>query len=73
MLLAFFQEGAPKNPRAVGEAILNHLPKKALIAGTPTLAGPGFINIKISPEWLAERITLMLKGEQASGLILIPP
>lgn len=54
------QEGAPKNPRAVGEIILQNLPQTALLAEKPTLAGPGFINIRISPEWLGQRITSML-------------
>ncbi len=55
------QEGAPKNPRAVGEAILKNLPQTALLAEKPSLAGPGFINVKISSDWLAKRITTMLR------------
>lgn len=55
------QEGAPKNPRAVGEAILQNLPQSALLAEKPSLAGPGFINVKISPDWLSQRIATMLK------------
>ena len=55
------QEGCPKNPRAVGEAILSNLPQAALLAEKPSLAGPGFINVKISPDWLAKRISVMLK------------
>lgn len=53
------QEGAPKNPRAVAEAILAALPPSPLISET-SLAGPGFINVRISTEWLAEHVTEML-------------
>ena len=53
------QEGAPKNPRAVAEAILAALPPSPLISET-SLAGPGFINVRISTDWLAEHVTAML-------------
>lgn len=53
------KEGAPKNPRAVAEAILAALPPSPLISET-SLAGPGFINVRISREWLAEHVTEML-------------
>lgn len=56
-------EGAPKNPRAVAEAILAHLPSNALGGGAikeTSLAGPGFINVKISAEWLADHMKKML-------------
>eukprot|EP00892_Ulva_mutabilis_P000069 jgi/Ulvmu1/10062/UM006_0009.1 len=49
--------GAPKNPRAVAEAILAALdaPNVDLIDET-SLAGPGFINIKLSRAWLAAHV-----------------
>lgn len=52
-------EGAPKNPRAVAEAIVANLPDTEMI-GETSLAGPGFINIKLNPIWLANRTTTML-------------
>ena len=57
------QEGAPKNPRAVAEAILAALPPSSLISET-SLAGPGFINVRISSEWLAEHVTKMLANPE---------
>ena len=55
------QEAAPKNPRAVAEAILANLPSSAAIAEPPSLAGPGFINVKLGLPWLAGRITHLLQ------------
>ena len=65
----YVQEGAPKNPRAVGEAILQNLPETGLLEGKPTLAGPGFINIKISSEWLAQQINTMLKEVDLKSIL----
>jgi arginyl-tRNA synthetase len=53
------QPDAPKNPRAVAEAILAALPPSPLISET-SLAGPGFINIKINVNWLEQHLTAML-------------
>lgn len=56
------QPNAPKNPRAVAEAIVAALPNTEYLADTPTLAGPGFINTKVSSQWLGVRIQNMLKN-----------
>ncbi len=53
------QPDAPKNPRAVAEAILAALPPSPLISET-SLAGPGFINIKVNVNWLEEHVTAMM-------------
>jgi arginyl-tRNA synthetase len=37
-----------KKPREVAEAIVAALPASALLAGTPDIAGPGFINVRLS-------------------------
>lgn len=37
-----------KKPREIAEAIVAALPASDLIAGTPEIAGPGFINIRLS-------------------------
>lgn len=55
------QEGCPKNPRAIGQAILEALPSTRLISETPTMAGPGFINIRINHDYISSRISDMLK------------
>ena len=60
------QEGAPKNPRLVAEAIVSALPASPLIAST-SLAGPGFINVVLSRDWLAARGLGLLPGGGASG------
>jgi arginyl-tRNA synthetase len=53
------KEGAPKNPREVATAIVNGLPANDAIAET-SLAGPGFINVKLSTPFLAARLNAML-------------
>eukprot|EP00951_Prasinocladus_malaysianus_P014248 scaffold108268_cov42-Prasinocladus_malaysianus.AAC.2 len=55
-----WQEGAPKNPRAVAEAILAAVPENDIILEL-SLAGPGFINIKLKQDWMTDRIYSMLK------------
>ncbi len=56
------QPDAPKNPRAVAETIVAALPSTEYLADTPTLAGPGFINAKISSQWMGARIQNMLRN-----------
>ncbi len=37
-----------KKPRDIAEAMVAALPASALLAGTPEIAGPGFINVRLS-------------------------
>ena len=60
--IVVMQPDAPKNPRAVAEAIVAALPSTEYLADTPTLAGPGFINAKLSSQWLGTRIQNMLRN-----------
>ena len=53
------KEGAPKAPRDVASGILKALPSNTMVVET-SLAGPGFINCKLSRVWLAQRINAML-------------
>jgi hypothetical protein len=53
------KEGAPKSPRDVANAILAALPANSLITET-SLAGPGFINCKLSSEYISKRVSDML-------------
>lgn len=56
------KEGAPKNPREVATAIVKGLPQNNTIQDT-SLAGPGFINVKVTQDYLAGRInTLLTQG-----------
>lgn len=66
------QAGAPKNPRAVAEAILANLPASPVLGEKPTLAGPGFINVRISIPFIAERISHMLQHGTASWAPVTP-
>ena len=52
-------EGAPKNPRAVAETIVANLPQNTVIDEV-SLAGPGFINIKLDKKFLSDRTTELL-------------
>ncbi len=56
---------APKAPRDVANAILGALPTNDLVAET-SLAGPGFINVRVSNSYLAKRIQGMLTAGLAS-------
>ena len=47
--------GQKTNPRAVAEAIIAKL-DLGTMGGEITIAGPGFINVKLSPEWLGRQI-----------------
>ena len=44
----------------MANAIVDALPASDMIAERPTLAGPGFINVKLNHGWIAERIHSML-------------
>ena len=44
------------NPRDVANKILSNLNLDAIAAEKPTVAGPGFINVKLAPAWLAQQL-----------------
>jgi arginyl-tRNA synthetase len=60
------KEGAPKSPRDVAAAIVAALPaaseqnSSALIAET-SVAGPGFINVRLGSDFVAARVLRMLR------------
>ncbi|GBG68603.1 hypothetical protein CBR_g3146 [Chara braunii] len=60
-----------KNPRAVGEAIMKNLPETPLIE-TTSIAGPGFINIKLSKSWLEQRLEMILQDGLNSWAPVLP-
>src|ERR1700722_13419714 len=47
--------GTKANPRAIAEQIVAKL-KLGDVATEVTIAGPGFINIRLSPVWLGKRL-----------------
>ncbi|GMH37395.1 hypothetical protein BSKO_05268 [Bryopsis sp. KO-2023] len=55
------KEGAPKNPRAAADMIIDAVKDSPIIAST-SVAGPGFVNIKLSPDWVAGRLGSMMKN-----------
>jgi len=55
------KEGAPKNPRSVGEAIAAAIPEHPAVAST-SIAGPGFVNIVLREEYLAGRVNGMMQN-----------
>ncbi|KAL6006054.1 hypothetical protein ACLOJK_040099 [Asimina triloba] len=48
-----------KNPNSVGQAIMRNLPPSEMIEST-SVAGPGFVNIILSSQWIAKSIQKML-------------
>jgi arginyl-tRNA synthetase len=56
-----------KKPREIAEAIVAALPKSALIAGTPDIAGPGFINIRLSQEAETRVVKAIASGSEKFG------
>lgn len=56
--------GEKTNPRAVAERIIEHLSLGELPAEKPSIAGPGFINIKLSPKWLVSTLRQIARDER---------
>jgi len=60
--------GAKANPRQIGQAVLDHLPASGLIAGAE-LAGPGFINLRLTDGWLQQQIPAIITAGERFGNI----
>ncbi|HEX8913318.1 MAG TPA: arginine--tRNA ligase [Humisphaera sp.] len=59
--------GQKTNPRAVAEQILAKLDLGGMTDGPPDknwIAGPGFINVRLSPKWLAQQLAAAAKDER---------
>lgn len=57
--------GAKANPRDIATKIKDAAePLLAGIASELSIAGPGFINVRLAPEWLAQRITDALANDR---------
>ncbi|KAJ3683089.1 hypothetical protein LUZ60_013316 [Juncus effusus] len=48
-----------KNPNSVGQALVKNLPQSEIIDST-SVAGPGFVNMNLSTNWISKRINDML-------------
>ena len=56
-----------KKPRDIAEAIVKAVPSSGLIAGTPDIAGPGFINIRLSQSAEVSIVSRILVQREAFG------
>ncbi|RKF13330.1 arginine--tRNA ligase [Alginatibacterium sediminis] len=56
---------AKQNPRALAQALVDNLPSSALVEKTE-IAGPGFINFYLNPNWLSEQVSQMAKSERCN-------
>ncbi|MDQ4076772.1 MAG: arginine--tRNA ligase, partial [Chloroflexota bacterium] len=59
---------ARRSPRDVAQAIVDHLAIGELVTSAE-IAGPGFINLRMNPNWLAEQVNVILeKGRSYANL-----
>ena len=65
MALAKRLGGRP--PREVAQAVAAHLDTGAAGVEPPEVAGPGFLNLRLTPEWLSARLTHLL-GDPRLGV-----
>lgn len=56
------KENAPKAPRDVANALVANLPPNQVVAET-SLAGPGFVNVRVAKPCLAQRVLQLVKGD----------
>lgn len=56
------------NPRQIAQAIVDHLPSSTLL-GAAELAGPGFINLRLSDQWLQEQVVATIQAGTSVGNI----
>jgi arginyl-tRNA synthetase len=52
-----------RNPRDVAEEIVKRLPLGDLLE-PPEIAGPGFINVRLRPDWIARQLQRMARDER---------
>src|SRR5580765_7763663 len=55
------------NPRSVAEQIVAKLDLGEMASEKPTIAGPGFINVRLSPKWLAKQLQA-IEGDERLGI-----
>jgi arginyl-tRNA synthetase len=60
------ENGQKPNPQAVAKQIIAALDLGAM-ADPPAIAGPGFINVRLRPDWVAERL-LEITGDPRLGI-----
>lgn len=60
--------GEKANPRQIAQAIVSHIPVDGLISAVE-LAGPGFINIRLSEPWLQSQVRAIIDAGGSLGRI----
>lgn len=63
---ALRKAGASSNPRAIAQAIVEHIPTDGLL-GHVEIAGPGFINLHLSERWLQEQVNTIVEAGETFG------
>jgi arginyl-tRNA synthetase len=62
------ETGEKANPRQIAQTIADRIPKDGLIGGVE-LAGPGFINLRLSEEWLQQQVKAIIAAGETFGNI----
>lgn len=65
-------KAAKKNPRQLAAEIIEHLPPSKLVRQVE-IAGPGFINFYLNPDWLAEQLENALADPRLAIPFSAPP
>ncbi len=63
---AIRKTGGNANPRAIAEAIVAHLPTTGIFDKID-LAGPGFINLRLSDSWLQKQVAAIVTAGDSFG------
>ena len=58
-----------KSPRDIAAEIVSHLDISDLCE-TPKIAGPGFINLRLRDDWIADRIS-QIAGDDRLGVVSV--
>lgn len=66
--------GANSNPRQIAQTLIDHLPRAeddhpdlVYLIGGVEIAGPGFINIRLSDTWLQSQVTEIIRAGENFG------
>ena len=60
-----------RHPREIAQQVLEHLDVSD-ICEPPTIAGPGFINFRLKPDWIADQLTVALRDPIRLGIDPLP-
>jgi arginyl-tRNA synthetase len=61
-----------RKPRDIAEEIVKRIPAGEALE-VPEIAGPGFINLRLRPEWLAQQLPAMAREERLGVAPASPP